>query len=260
MRWVVLLLILATPAAVDARRKRQKAKEPPLPREERIARQQDCEMCGLVMGSLQEGLQQRQAKLRLSKEAAERRQAYVDGVQKAQTKRWLKQEYGVELVDALEDALDGICERKAEVVERICGVPSFSTINPKEVEIAKKSVLKQPLKGGEGYDGFKPEECRGRIKTQCLRVVEAKAEEMQRAALDGGGPEACLELWPSCSRMRAFLYHNSTAEAAAAQAKHERSREEFERRAKQKANPTREAAGMFGDVAEDFMNMMKDEI
>eukprot|EP00966_Prymnesium_polylepis_P048888 1131412-Prymnesium_polylepis.1 len=179
-------------------------------------------MCGLVMGTQQTGLVKRKEKLKLTKEATERRQAYVEGVQKAQTKRWLKQEYGVELVDALEDAIDGLCERQAEVVERVCGLPSFATVTDKEVEIAKKSVLKQPLKGTEGYDGYKPEECRGRIKTLCLRVVVAQPEEMEKTALAGGGPDGCMSLWPSCTKERAFLFHNSTEEAAAAKVRHDK--------------------------------------
>jgi len=264
--WWRLLLVAALLAAsgVDGKKKKKKkakADEPELPREEKVKRQQDCEMCGLVMGTLQKALSARKAKLHLSKEAADRKAKYVEGVQKAQTKRWLKQEYGVELLDALEEAIDGICERRAEVVERICGLPSFSTINPVEVQIAKKSVLKQPYKGTDSFgDGFKPDECKGRIKTQCLRVVEAQAEEMQEVALSGGGPEMCTKLWPSCSKMRAFLFHNSTEEAEAARVKHEQAREDFERRANKKTNVKKEAANMFGDVAEDFMAMMKDDL
>ena len=258
--WRFVVFWLALVAPTSAKRKRKQSKKPELSREEKVERQQNCEMCGLVMGTLQAGLTKRKEKLKLSKEAAERKQAYVEGVQKAQTKRWLKQEYGVELVDALEEAIDGLCERKAEVVENVCGLPSFATITDKEVAIAKKSVLKQPQKGTEGYDGYKPEECRGRIKTLCLRVVEAQAEEMEKAALAGGGPEACMSLWPSCSKERVFLFHNTTEEGEAARVRHEKQRDEFNRRAKKKPNPTKDAASMFGDVADEFMNMMKDDL
>jgi len=259
---VTLILALSASTVVDGAKKKRKKKDPfeDLPQDEKIKRQQDCEMCGLVMGTLQKGLEERKAKLQLSKEAADRKAKYVEGVQKAQTKRWLKQEYGVELIDALEEAIDGLCESRAEVIERVCGMPSFSTINSVEINIAKKSVLKQPLKGTAGYDGFKPEECKGRIRSQCLRVVEAQTEEMQQAALAGGGPEMCLEMWPSCTKMRAFLFFNSTEEADAARVKHEKDREDFERRANRKTNVKKEAASIFGDMSDDFMAMMKDDL
>ena len=69
-----------------------------------------------------------------------------------------------------------------------------------------------------------------------------------------------MAMWPSCRRERAFLFHNSMEEAHAAKIKHDQQREDFERRAKKKTDPMREMAGLFGDLADDVMNMMKEEI
>jgi hypothetical protein len=145
----VLLLILQVVGECSAKRKKQ----PKLSREEIVLRQQDCEMCGLVVASLEAGLQRRQADLQLSREAVERRQAYVDGVQKAQTKRWLKGEYGVEMAAAVEDVIDGMCEREADLVNKVCGLPNFMSVSDREVEVAKLSALKQPYRGTAGYTG-----------------------------------------------------------------------------------------------------------
>ena len=144
-----LLLVDVAPAS----KRKRKAEQPKLSREETVLRQQDCEMCGLVMASLEDGLQTRKDKLQLTREAVEKRQAYVNGVQKAQTKRWLQSEYGVEMADAVEEVLDGLCERQAELVEKVCGLPNFMSVSDREVEIAKVSTLKQPYRGTEGYTG-----------------------------------------------------------------------------------------------------------
>ena len=252
----VLLLTQAQDALAAKRKVKRKVKQPELSRE-RVAQQQDCEMCGLVMSSLQRSLTERKAKLQLSKDAAQRRETYVEGVQKAQTKRWLHSEYGVEMVDALEEALDGLCEREAELVERVCGVPTFQGLSEREVEIAKMSTLKQPYRGIKSFD---PSECRGQIKSFCLRVVESGAEMMQRAALEGGGPEACVALWSGCSRRRARLFHNSTEEKAAAVEKFQREHEERKRRDRRPADAAGQAAGLIGDLTADFMSAFKDEV
>ena len=49
--------------------------------------------------------------LELSKEANDKKAAKVDKVQKAQTKRWLKNEYGVALRAALEEEMEVLCSR-----------------------------------------------------------------------------------------------------------------------------------------------------
>ena len=51
--------------------------------------------------------------MELSKEFNEKKAQKVDKVQKAQTKRWLKNEYGVALRAGIEEELEALCSREA---------------------------------------------------------------------------------------------------------------------------------------------------
>mmetsp|Transcript_7955 Transcript_7955/g.23279 ORF Transcript_7955/g.23279 Transcript_7955/m.23279 type:complete len:335 (-) Transcript_7955:335-1339(-) len=65
-----------------------------------------CVACGLLTASLSEAMETAKKELDQFKEAKEEA---IGRVQKAQTRRWLKQEYGSNLYAAVEDAMDKVC-------------------------------------------------------------------------------------------------------------------------------------------------------
>ena len=82
-----------------------------------------CEVCGQLMRAMVASITQQKEEMELSKEAADRKAAAIDAVQKAQTKRWLKNEYAAGLAAALAERLDGICAEPG-FEQRVCGVES----------------------------------------------------------------------------------------------------------------------------------------
>ena len=93
-------------------------------------------------------------------------------MQKAQTKRWLKQEYAAGLAAALEERLDGICAENG-FEQRVCGVES---------------------KGIEGSALRAAAKCESSLRERCEDLLGDHAEEMMRAALDGSDAEICPKL------------------------------------------------------------------
>ena len=141
--------------------------------DERAARKQmSCEVCGQLMRAMVASITQRKDEMELSKEAADRKAAAIDAVQKAQTKRWLKQEYAAGLAAALEERLDGICAENG-FEQRVCGVES------KAIE---GSALRAAAK------------CESSLRERCEDLLGDHAEEMMRAALDGSDAEVCPKL------------------------------------------------------------------
>ena len=72
-----------------------------------------CAACVQSFRLLSSTLSSAKARLELSKEANDRKAQKVDRVQKAQTRRWLKNEYGVALRASLEEEMDVLCSRDA---------------------------------------------------------------------------------------------------------------------------------------------------
>ena len=68
-----------------------------------------CAACGLAVERLGSVLETTKGELELSKETNEKRAASIDKVQKAQTKRWLKNEYGVALRAGVEEEVETVC-------------------------------------------------------------------------------------------------------------------------------------------------------
>ena len=68
-----------------------------------------CAACGLVVARLGSVLETAKAELELSKETIDKRAKSIDKVQKAQTKRWLKNEYSVALRAGVEDEVETVC-------------------------------------------------------------------------------------------------------------------------------------------------------
>ena len=66
-------------------------------------------MCGLIAMDLYKAHEESQKKYRLTKSARDKKLKYMEGVQKAQTKRWLKNEYSVALRAGVEDEVETVC-------------------------------------------------------------------------------------------------------------------------------------------------------
>ena len=65
-----------------------------------------CAACTLAMRRLYAAVNDTKTELELSREANEKKSASIDKVQKSQTKRWLKMEYGVALRAGVEEELE----------------------------------------------------------------------------------------------------------------------------------------------------------
>jgi len=165
-----------------------------------VARAQECELCGLVFEQMEMTLSSTRAELALSKDAAERRQAQIDGVQKAQTRRWLKLEYAQNLAAALEDMVDGMCNgvglKKAACKPEPTGEPQRWS----------DAALRR---GGGGGGGFDKSTCEARVGARCSALVDAAADALQRAALDGRDATACASLLRGCSVETAQAFNHS---------------------------------------------------
>lgn len=188
----------------DASRRRAKSKERDAQPAPRIRLSQECELCGLFFSQMASTLDETRASLALSEEAALRRQQQIEGVQKAQTRRWLKMEYGQNLAAALEDKINGICTSD-ELVGIAC---SDDSEGPRW---QGTPFLRQP-----DDRPFERAACAVRVQARCGALVDQADEALQRSALDGHDSRACAWILPSCTVERAMTYnttHWANAEA-----------------------------------------------
>lgn len=157
--------------------------QPAAPRRKRPRKQREdgeresaqlCDMCALVVGQLQLTLRMTKEELETSRA---QKAAHADGVQKAQTKRWLKNEYSVELAASLEERLEGICEN-ATLYEPLCKRPAGT-----RAELWADGGTKGCAKLGEA---------------RCRSVTEDHAEALMRATLDGKGGAECSKVLADC--------------------------------------------------------------
>ena len=153
------------------------------------SRGEACDTCLMMVSELTEALDFTKAELQLSHDAAAKKQAQIDGVQKAQTKRWLKNEYRVALAEAVEDRLETLCERNDTFARRVKAVC-------RDDEAGK-------ARGWAGrYANDDPEACLAAGAHHCRTLSDDSAEPLLRGTLDGKGPAACAELLPSCAASR----------------------------------------------------------
>lgn len=205
--------------AASERAPRVKAKARDAHPEVGIRRAQECEVCGLFFAQMAQTLDATRAALALSKEAASRRQAQIDGVQKAQTRRWLKMEYGQNLAAALEERMDGICTSE-ELLAAACSNHGPEGDGGEDEEGGwRPAAAEQPTPSLRRPDErpFQRAACAVRLEARCGALVDEAADEMQRAALDGRDATACALLLPACSVSQAMAF-NSTFWASAADA------------------------------------------
>ena len=161
---------------------------------------EQCEMCGLVMGELHTALRERKQSLKLSREAAARKAQKVDRVQKAQTRRWLKQEYNVEMMASLEERMEKLCDADA-LKDAVCAID-------KSDERAVGSALRGSPVGGGQDAGFDKSACRKLVEARCRDVSADHIEDLMRSVLDADAEapadtEACAEVLPQCETARA---------------------------------------------------------
>ena len=101
-------------------------------------------------------------------------------MQKAQTKRWLKREYGAELAAAVEDRNDGVCEDK-KLRDATCKAAAWKGGDDGEGSELHAAVLgvSKETKSGEGAA---VDRCEGLFKRAC---VQARLPHSLRHAHEG---------------------------------------------------------------------------
>lgn len=150
---------------------------------------QACDVCVVVMTDLQRAFNETKQEYERSKEYNDRKAERVDKVQKAQTKRWLKNEYRVELAASVEDRLEKVCEDEP-LLRHLCEskppLAAWSGIDAAE-ERKKKGKKKKEEEGSN-------DRCAKMAEHRCRGLVEEHAEPMARAALDERGHGACATM------------------------------------------------------------------
>ena len=197
-------------------------------------REEQCEACGLLVRELHGKLRATKRELQLSREAAARKEQKVDKVQKAQTKRWLKQEYSVALAAALEEHVDGLCEGSA-FVDAACSANNslrswFHDDNPDErwtvhtPPLEERHCAFKRFQEFSEWSGSEASEERAALRRQCSEaakggcraLLEEHVEALMRAVLDSdieGSPDtgACVQLLAGCEAKRASCFTETGA-------------------------------------------------
>ena len=155
----------------------------------KVTRKQDCEVCGLLMWRLEDTLQKKKLSLERFKQDMEKR---AEKISKAHSKRWLRGEYPVELVVALEGYIDTACEEDQLLHQTTC--------KKDEQNGEAGSALRRPAKAA-----FDWHVCRSNVKKRCKAVVDDHAEELVTSALQNGTAAGCAEIVPKCIAARAML-------------------------------------------------------
>ena len=141
---------------------------------------QRCDACVLLAEELAVALNETKAELERSKEYNDKKAQKVDKVQKAQTKRWLKNEYRVELAASVEERLEKACD-DAALVQPLCD-----------------DGMREGAWGGLGAKGKEKGACEKVGAARCKEVIEDHAEALVRGTLDEKGVAACATVLPGC--------------------------------------------------------------
>ena len=112
-----------------------------------LADRATCAACAQAVTYLAKAYNHTEAELELSKEANDKKAQKIDKVQKAQTKRWLKQEYGVALRAAVEEEMEALCGRPSIASNRELKAACVILIEQQDEELAR-AIL------DEKSDGF----------------------------------------------------------------------------------------------------------
>jgi len=167
---------VAKPATPARRRTSSVSKEA-----EASRRSQRCDACALLVSELASALNHTKTELERSKEFNDKKAQKVDKVQKAQTKRWLKNEYRVELAAAVEERLEKACD-EAALFEPLC----------------KDDLRAGPWAGLGSGSSFDETACKKAGELRCKEVIEEHAEPLVRSALDEKGLAVCTKVLEGC--------------------------------------------------------------
>ena len=148
-----------------------------------------CEACGLLVWRMQSIVATKQQQLEGLKATKEKR---AKKSTKAHSKRWIKQEYAVELAGAIETQIDGLATD-----QRIQG----SACRMNHDNPIQGSALRAELEMT-----FHPERCRERVKKRIESVLEDFQDELVGLVVAGkGAGTACAQILDDCSKKRATL-------------------------------------------------------
>jgi len=194
--------VLAEAARLAEFNKRPKRKKTDASPDRKIKRKQECETCGLVSLELLKAIEAAKEEMRLSHDAAVKKQEYIDGVQKAQTKRWLKQEYGANILAAVEDKMDKLCTSEP-LQTAACFDPKHTAFPEVDGQTAV-SMLRTP-----DERSFDKATCRLRVQERCASLIEEHSEALLRGMLDGAEMEVCTSVIKKCDQATATLFSSA---------------------------------------------------
>ena len=151
---------------------------------------EDCELCGLLAWRMQKVVAEKQKTLEVMKAAKEKR---AKKSTKPHSRRWIKQEYAVELASAIEESMDSL-PKDHQVAGAVC--------NRGLREGIAGSALQNKFSVHTGY-GF-GKECSLRIEKRALALLEEFEESLTESIIAGhGAGTACSSALDKCPADRA---------------------------------------------------------
>ena len=152
---------------------------------------EDCEACGLVVWRMQTIVGQKQSELDALKKAKEKR---AKKSTKAHSKRWLRQEYAVELAAALEERLDQLSTDQ-RIIAGTCNRDAHEAIDGSELRMGG-------LRSSHGY--VDPHKCAKRVESRVSELLGESQDELTNAVIEGyGAGAACSKIVEHCTPERA---------------------------------------------------------
>ncbi len=154
---------------------------------------EDCEACGLAVWRMQTFAAQKQSELEVLKQAKERR---AKKSTKAHSKRWLRQEYAVELAATLEEQLDEL-PKDRRIIQGVCHIQAYEAVQGSELRTGG-------LADRTGY--VDPHRCAERVESRLSELLGETQDDLTQVVLEGAGAgSACERLVPGCTSERATL-------------------------------------------------------
>jgi hypothetical protein len=149
---------------------------------------EDCEACGLIVWRMQAIIAAKQEELDGHKQAKDKR---AQKSTKPQSRKWIKQEYAVELASAVETSINAL-PKDRKIMEGACRPDSHAIPG---------SLLR---KGNDQY--FTGHKCMERVESRIGALIGDYEDELQQAVLSGlGAGQACAKVLEACSAKRALL-------------------------------------------------------
>lgn len=149
---------------------------------------EDCEACGLVFWRMQTIVAEKEKALSSIKAAKEKR---AKKSTKAHSKRWLRQEYAVDLAAAIESQIEQL-PNDQRIISGACRAES-------------EAIAGSALRAAAGVGHFHPGRCQSTVKARISSVASDLQDDLTSAAVAGkrGAGEACAAIVDGCSAERA---------------------------------------------------------